>query len=84
LTRQRWYAAHRSHAYQHAAVLLVSHKAVTLVVLMINGFWLLPLAAMAYRWPQLELWLLMIAYAPLVWLAFRLEAGKINLSGAGT
>lgn len=84
LTRQRWYAAHRSHAYQHAAVLLASHKAVTLAVLMINGFWLLPLALMAYRWPRFDLWLLLVAYVPLLWLAFRLEAGKTNVSGAGS
>ncbi|MCK7579333.1 MAG: hypothetical protein MZV65_28780 [Chromatiales bacterium] len=45
-------------------------------VLMINGFWLLPLAVTAFWWPWLELWLLLIAYAPLLWLACRLDAGK--------
>jgi Fuc2NAc and GlcNAc transferase len=73
---QRWYDAHRSHAYQHAAVLLESHKRVTVAVLLINGFWLLPWAAAAACWPRLELWFLLIAYVPLILLAARLDAGK--------
>ncbi len=73
---QRWYEAHRSHAYQHAARRWGSHRRVTLSVLAINLAWLLPLALAAARWPDMEAIFLAIAYAPLVGLAFRLEAGK--------
>ena len=73
---QRWYDAHRSHAYQHAAVLLESHKRVTVAVLLINGFWLLPWAIAAVLWPHVELGFLAIAYTPLIMLAVRFDAGK--------
>ena len=33
---KRWYEAHRSHAYQHAARLWASHRKVTLAILGIN------------------------------------------------
>jgi Fuc2NAc and GlcNAc transferase len=73
---QRWYEAHRSHAYQHAAVRWGSHGKVTLAVLAINLLWLLPLAAGAAAWSRWEAAFLALAYAPLVGLAFRLDAGK--------
>lgn len=73
---QRWYEAHRSHAYQRAAVVLASHKRVTVGVALMNGLWLMPLAAAAVFWPHHELWFLVIAYAPLLFLACRLDAGK--------
>ena len=73
---QRWHEAHRSHAYQHAAQQLGSHRSVTLAVLAINLLWLLPLAFAAQRWPSLEAPLLVAAYLPLTGLAFRLGAGK--------
>lgn len=73
---QRWYEAHRSHAYQHAALRLDSHGKVTLAVLAINLFWLLPLVTAAVVWPRWEAALLALAYVPLVGLALRLDAGK--------
>lgn len=73
---QPWYQAHRSHAYQKASQMLGSHQKVTLAVLAINLFWLLPLAKLAVTWPHLELIALMSAYAPLSFLAFRLGAGR--------
>jgi Fuc2NAc and GlcNAc transferase len=73
---QRWYEAHRSHAYQHAAVRCGSHRRVTLAVLAINLLWLLPLAAGAVVWPRWEAAFLALAYTPLVGLALRLDAGK--------
>ena len=41
---EKWYSAHRSHAYQRAARHLQSHTRVTLLVSVVNLFWLLPLA----------------------------------------
>jgi Fuc2NAc and GlcNAc transferase len=75
LSGQRWYEAHRSHAYQHAARYWASHERVTRAVLLINLVWLLPLALAARQWPALELLWLGMAYAPLVGLAFRFKAG---------
>ncbi len=48
---ERWYAAHRSHAYQHAAARL-GHLPVTLAVVAIDVLVLLPLAAVAALRPE--------------------------------
>ncbi|MGZ8246258.1 MraY family glycosyltransferase, partial [Methylomagnum sp.] len=73
---QRWYEAHRSHAYQHAAHRWASHRRVTLAALALNLGWLWPWAAVAVAWPRWEIVVLMVAYAPLIGLALRLDAGK--------
>lgn len=75
---QRWYEAHRSHAYQKATHLLGGHAAVTRAVLAINVFWLLPLACIGALWPTMELMMLFLAYLPLTYAAFRLEAGRTS------
>jgi Fuc2NAc and GlcNAc transferase len=75
-TGQRWYEAHRSHAYQHAAARSGSHVRVTLPVLAIDLLWLLPWAAAAVAWPRAEALFLVLACAPLAVLAVRLGAGK--------
>jgi len=75
LARQRVYEAHRSHAYQHAARCLGAHWPVTLVVGLINVLWLLPLAALAAWQPAWGWWLLLLAWAPLGYLAWWFEAG---------
>ena len=70
----RVYEAHREHAYQHASRRFKGHRPVTLAVAMINLFWLLPLAS----WAALkgDIWLVLpLAYAPLIWLAFKYHAG---------
>jgi Fuc2NAc and GlcNAc transferase len=72
---ERFYEAHRSHAYQYASRHHGSHKAVTLAVGAINLLWLLPIAlAVAARRLDGVVGVL-IAYAPLVWLAYRYKAG---------
>jgi Fuc2NAc and GlcNAc transferase len=77
LRGERWYEAHRSHAYQHASRRLGSHRTVTLAVLMINAFWLLPLAFAAWIWPAGGLMLACLAWAPLIALAYRYNAGMV-------
>jgi Fuc2NAc and GlcNAc transferase len=80
LTRRVWRGhrydeAHRSHAYQRAARRFGAHKPVSLAVGAITLIWLWPLAllvAVGYLDGALGL---LIAYAPLVWLAFSLRAG---------
>ncbi len=76
LRGERWYEAHRSHAFQHAARRWGSHRAITLSVLAINVGWLLPLAWLAAKHPAWELALLALALLPLTLLAYRLGAGR--------
>lgn len=74
LRGEKVYEAHRSHAYQNALRLVGRHLPVTLVVALINLFWLLPLAI----WAALEgnaVLLLVVAYLPLLGLAFKYRAG---------
>lgn len=72
---ERFYEAHRSHAYQYAARRHGSHKAVSLAVGAINLLWLLPLA-LAVAMDHLDGVVgVLIAYAPLVGLAYRYRAG---------
>ena len=70
----RVYEAHRSHAYQHAARQLGRHLPVTLAVVVINLCWLLPLSLWAAH-VDYGLFILLLAYAPLILLALRYRAG---------
>jgi Fuc2NAc and GlcNAc transferase len=74
--RTRWYDAHRTHAYQHAAQTLGSHAKVTLSVAAINIGWLFPLAWAASRFPQAATIFAAVAVIPLVYLTLRFEAGR--------
>ena len=70
------YQAHRSHGYQHATDLFKSHFHVTLCVLAINVMWLLPLAVLVGCRRLDGFTGLLIAYLPLIILAFQFRAGK--------
>ena len=73
---ERFYEAHRSHAYQHAAMHSGAHMPVTVTVGVINLCWLLPVALMvALGWLNGLLGVL-IAYIPLLLAAVRLKAGR--------
>lgn len=73
--RMKLSEAHRSHAYQYASRALGGHRPVALGVAAINVVWLFPWAyAVASRRIDGGLGVL-FAYAPLVILAFRYEAG---------
>jgi Fuc2NAc and GlcNAc transferase len=72
---ERWYEGHASHAYQNAARLYKSHAKVTITILMINCLWLAPLAWVSVTKPELGFFLSLIALAPLVAVAYRLQAG---------
>ena len=76
LSRARWYEAHRSHAYQHAAKALGSHAKVTLVVAAINIGWLFPLAWAASHYSEAAPIFAVVAVIPLVYLTLRFEAGR--------
>lgn len=70
------FKAHRSHAYQHAALYYGSHKVVTLSVLGINCIWLLPLALLVSLKYISPLSGIIIAYLPLILLARKFNAGR--------
>jgi Fuc2NAc and GlcNAc transferase len=74
----RWFEAHRTHAYQYLAQRWKSHLAVTLSVAAINFIWLLPWAWLATRNPTHALWFLTAALSPLVVLALAFGAGRRN------
>ncbi len=75
VTGKKFYAAHRSHAYQHAARKYSSHVRVTLFVLIINALWLFPIAYFtAIRTINAGIGVT-LAYLPLVVLAFVFRAG---------
>lgn len=75
------YEAHRSHAYQVASRSFGAHLPVTLGVLAVNVLWLFPIA-LAVGLNRLDGALgLLIAYAPLVWIAAKLKAGLPEIKG---
>ncbi|MGY2258316.1 MraY family glycosyltransferase [Pseudomonas sp. SDO55104_S430] len=74
--REKVYQAHRSHAYQHASRQYSSHRAVTFGVIGLNVIWLLPMAIAVAAGILDGLTGLVLAYLPLVVLAFKFKAGK--------
>jgi len=74
----KWYEAHRSHAYQILSRRYKSHKKITLGVLFINIFWLLPfayLAAIQEYWAPVYSF---IALIPILFLVYKVGAGVNN------
>jgi len=76
LRGEKVYEAHRSHAYQYASRQFGRHLPVTLAVLAINLFWLLPVAVVVTLGWLDGLFGVLLAYAPLVLLALRFHAGQ--------
>lgn len=82
LLGERLHEAHRSHAYQWLARRWRSHRRVTLSVLAVNVFWLLPAAWLAMRYPRFALWSLAGAFVPLIVLAIAAGAGRREQAGS--
>jgi len=72
---QKWYAAHCSHTYQHAAK-RHGHLPVLLAVWAINCGWLLPISLWIFTRPSHALAGIAMAYLPLIYLAYRFQAGQ--------
>lgn len=72
---EKFYEAHRNHAYQYASRVHGSHRKVTLAVGAINLAWLLPIALLVALGKLSGPAATLAAYAPLVWLAYRYKAG---------
>lgn len=76
LAGERWYEAHRSHAYQHAARRLGGHGAVLVGVALLNLFWLAPWAVWVAQHPETAVRAVSLALGPLLVLAWCLGAGR--------
>ena len=74
------YEAHRSHAYQFASRRFGKHLPVTSAVGVINLCWLLPVAVCVIRFGLDGALGVIIAYAPLLALAFIFKAGALEKS----
>lgn len=88
---ERWYEAHRSHAYQKIAARLaqlkqaqgfnaeqsraLAHRNTVAAMLAINILWLLPLAWAAVAYPSLSLLWVVAAWLPLIFIAAKARAG---------
>ncbi|MBV1911898.1 MAG: glycosyltransferase family 4 protein [Kangiellaceae bacterium] len=68
--------AHCSHAYQFASRKYGGHLPVTLAVLLINILWLAPISILVALDSITGIVGLLIAYTPLIFFAFRYNAGK--------
>jgi Fuc2NAc and GlcNAc transferase len=65
-TREPFTQAHRQHMYQRLSRRWHSHAKVDLLLLAINLLWLFPLAFALQNWPEHSLFLVFLAYLPLV------------------
>jgi Fuc2NAc and GlcNAc transferase len=65
-TGQAFTQPHRLHAYQRLSRYWGSHLGVDRLLLAINILWLFPLALAIVKWPELGLFLVFLAYLPLL------------------
>ncbi len=79
---EKFFEAHRAHAYQYASRRAGRHLPVTLACGAINLLWLLPIAALVALGRLDGVVGVGVAYAPLVWLAFRFKAGDRTAQAA--
>ncbi|MBU2180929.1 MAG: glycosyltransferase family 4 protein [Gammaproteobacteria bacterium] len=73
---KKFYEAHRSHAYQHAALRFSKHWPVSYGVLLINICWLAPWSWLVIFYQLDGAIALIFAYIPLICLAHHYRAGK--------
>lgn len=78
LRKERFWQAHRSHAYQILSRRYNSHTRVTVGVLLINVTWLLPCAIISARLPSYAFLCVLAAVLPLIVLAVKVGAGTTN------
>ena len=74
----KFYEAHRSHAYQILSRRLQSHKKVTSGVLVVNICWLFPIAIVTSLYPSYAFLGMIAALTPLLVLAVKTGAGTTN------
>ena len=76
LNGEKVHQAHRSHAYQNAALYYASHLRVTGAVIAINLLWLTPISILVGVSAVSGIIGLLVAYVPLILLAIRWKAGS--------
>jgi Fuc2NAc and GlcNAc transferase len=76
LRGERWYEAHRSHAYQHLTARWGSHKKTVLAMMTLNIVWLLPWSIIALRWPNFGALATFAALLPVLGFAIYFGAGS--------
>jgi Fuc2NAc and GlcNAc transferase len=74
-TGHKFYEAHRTHAYQHAAISFQSHAKVCVIVGGLNLAWLFPIAFLAAQGYLDGSVAVIVAYGPLIWMAIRFKSG---------
>jgi Fuc2NAc and GlcNAc transferase len=65
-TGQPFTRPHRLHAYQRLSRHFNSHLAVDLLLLVTHALWLVPLALAAQLWPEFRVFMVILAYLPLL------------------
>lgn len=76
---ERVYEAHRSHAYQWLARRWGNHRRVTVTVIAMNLFWLLPCAWLASIYPNHAMWIAMVALVPIIVFVILAGAGRSEI-----
>jgi Fuc2NAc and GlcNAc transferase len=76
LRGDRWFEAHRLHAYQRLARRWKSHQLVTILFSAVNLFWLLPWAWYAEQVPSHATMSLVAALSPVLLLVLAAGAGQ--------
>ena len=66
VTGQPFTRPHRLHGYQRLSRHWGGHRPVDLLLLAVNLLWLLPLGAAALQWPSGQVFLVILAYIPLL------------------
>lgn len=75
--REKWYQAHRSHAYQRLVQMGMSHGRLALLVFIINVLLLWPAAYLAYNYPvyslAISIWIIVLMFILWGWVQFFLN-----------
>jgi Fuc2NAc and GlcNAc transferase len=74
----RWFEAHRTHAYQNLARRWKSHLPVTVLIVAVDIIWLLPLAILAADFPAYAVRFLAVALLPLIVVVIAFGAGAVE------
>lgn len=83
ISGEKWYMAHRTHAYQKLLQNGMSHSSLALYTLAINICILWPLSFCAYHWPDLAIYLFVfsVGFSYLLWGSIlHISNGRRNIS----
>jgi Fuc2NAc and GlcNAc transferase len=58
---EKWYVAHRTHAYQRLIQLGISHSTLAIYLILLNICVLWPIAYIAYRWVYLSVYMMLLS-----------------------